>query len=656
MWRTLLLPEALEKEFSDSDFVRVSEWVRKNVYLTEKQSPGQAGFYNPDLTPYAIGLMDSFHDGDYDEEHIIKSAQVGITEGVPLNIIRYSVAEEPMNTIYAVDSAEEVKKIGHVRLVPTLRNCAATAAQIPDDADEITSLSINLRDVIIYLLGSFAKGGFENKAAALIFLDELAKHNVKKGEPDSVALARERFKTLHGKRRKLYSLTKPGVRGKVGIEYREYMSGTRHKFRIPCPHCGERQELVWERMRFEHLRGPDGNYDLDRVLRETFYECVQGCRIEHSSLAWMCLTASRLPDRGWQPTNTDTGKYAPQPRKRSWHISDLYSPWATWGQLALEWIASEDDAQLRAAFRIGRLGLWPEMEAAEINKHKLLRLTKPLSHRSYTRRTLPFVPELISCHVDVQKRFQKWVIGGFNARGDWFVTDYGFTTDMDDLLRVCADPIKCSAGPDEKIVDIVPELLVMDEGHDELAARSFVVRANTFFYYGAYTVKGARSRDSKNAVWRTDVIIEGGGKHPAYYFRDNAVKRAFYVRRVLKVLELLQKVEREQDPIKRGLIAGRLQRLRHFWLPENVTDAFLEELSQERLAVVNEAEVWLDPEGANDWGDGCKYCEVVWTYMADKLSDGSEPPSDDDAEESVRTDGSEAASALAALMAPPKPL
>ncbi|MBS0661384.1 MAG: phage terminase large subunit family protein [Verrucomicrobia bacterium] len=608
MWHTSALPDALARAFAAPTTVRVSEFAVARVFLSEKQSPGHAGPYKIALAPYGVGMMDSWLDPDWDEEHWIKSAQAGVTE-IALNIVRFIIAHTPTNIAYAVESDAEVRKISRVRLIETLRSIPEIAARLPSNDDDLAAGFLNLRDMVVHFLGSHATGAFENKALGAIFLDELAKHLAKPGSPNTVNLARERFKTLGKGRRKLYTLTKPGEQR--GIEYREYMTGTRCKFKLPCPHCGSRQELVFEQLRYEHCRREDGSYDLERVLAETWYECsAQGCRIEHWRKLGMMLAAVELPGYGWERTNFDTGEFAPHPRKRSRHISDLYSMFCTWGELACEWIKAGDDTSAQAAFRIGRLGLWPELQSGSIAEQALRRLTRPLGLLPYRRGTLPFVPWLVSLQCDVQDTYIKFVVGAFNAAGDWFLVDYGMATDFGKLLADVAEkPVALPEGQTQ-----LPQALVIDEGDgkrtDEI--RAFVAAADDRFLYGAYTTKGARSKETKNPVWRTDVVLPGGEKKPAYFFRDFLIKRQFYITRMKRLIELLGKHDRGAlDEEERE----QLNRLPKIWLPVDATEPLFRELSAERLAIVNDREVFLDPETRNDWGDASKQALVIWFML-----------------------------------------
>lgn len=621
MWKTRALPEALERAFAAPTSLTVSQFA-PTVFLGDKQSPGNPGFYQLALVPYAVGMLDSWHESEWDEEHWIKSAQCGITE-VVLMIVRYIIAHDPVNGIYAIDSSVEVKKIAKVRLIPTLRNLPAAAEQMPEDEDDITSVMLNLRAMVLHFLGSYAEGAFENKAVAFIILDEFAKHLARPGSPNSVTGARERFKTLKGKRRKLYSLTKPGEQR--GPDYEEYMEGTRDKFHVPCPHCGHRQELVFEQLQYDHCLLPSSYYDLARVVQETWYRCIAGgCRIEHWQKAGMMARALDFPNAGWVHTNTDTGKYAPQPRKRSRHISDLYSAFCTWGDIVEEYIKCGDKPEKLAAFRIGRLGLWPDREEGAVTEQALRRLARPLGLPPYLRKALPLDPRLVSIKVDVQGSHQKWVTGGFNARGDFFVCDYGMTTDFGALLEVGKREITCLGG-----VKRVPQALLIDEGDGNSTneVRQFVAAADDHFEFGAYSTKGARTRDTKNPIWRTQVNLPGGGTKPAYFYRDFLLKRRLYIIRIKRVLELIRKQEAKKIKAEEEAQLGRLPKL---WLPSDVGENFLSELSAERLAIVDEKEVWLDPVTPNDWGDCVKLCDVLWHCLGGEVGGEADESSVDE--------------------------
>jgi phage terminase large subunit GpA-like protein len=603
-WLTALVPECLARAFAARSALTVTEWARKNVYLDKEASPTSPGYYDPDLTPYAASIADGFLDPEFKEDHTVKSTQVGITE-VILNIIRYCAAERPTNTIYAIDSQTEAKKIGRIRLVPSLKANAATAAAISENEDDLTSLTLYLVGMVVYLLGSHAAGAFENKPAGLVILDELEKHKVSPGQSTTVDVARQRLKTVRN--RKLYSISKPDEED--GVSWQEYLTGTRDKYFVACPTCAFEQELIWEQVRFSQCKDLAGDYDLAQVLTDTTYECANALCAAHwneSTKRATILAAARRPDQGWRRTNFDKGKLAPVPGKRSRQISDLYSlfPGSTMGEMAVEFIGCGKNPGKLKNFRNGRLGLPSVTQSGEVKESYLLRL-----RGNYTRGQLPIVPCFCAETSDVQGDVKKLVKAGFAPNGDIYVTDYRYTLSFDELTtEATTAPIHCLADGQ----DYFARLILVDEGFLATDARDFAQRSCAVV--PTFTSKGRGGIQVRHTVAESK-MIHRGEPMIAYHYDDDAIKKELYLSSIRDVIHCLDALARNPHDT---LAAAKLERLPRIWFPSDMEPEFYTELTAEKLVRDETAAgynkwVWIkDPTKANDFGDATKMLKVIW--------------------------------------------
>jgi hypothetical protein len=84
-------------------------------------------------------------------------------------------------------------------------------------------------------------------SARFLFLDEIdAYPGDVEGEGDPIALAEARARTF-GWRRKILLVSTPTIAGLSRIE-REYLATDQRRYFVPCPHCGHRQHLRFERL------------------------------------------------------------------------------------------------------------------------------------------------------------------------------------------------------------------------------------------------------------------------------------------------------------------------------------------------------------------------------------------------------------------------
>ncbi len=302
------------------------------------------------------------------EISVQKSSQSGFSEAC-LNGIRWRASYRPCNVIYAIDSADEGKKIAR-RLLRSFK--FLDPGIFTGDPDDIKTGEFNLRGMNIIFPGSFSEGKFANKQAPLRVSDELEEH----GGKNTADNLESRGKTAPDGGLQI-NLSKPKL--KDGPIHRAYLAGNREEFFVPCPHChtmqpltfaseeldlpfseevdeirdeqtgevlglmprplplGEKRKFKTGRIVFEHCRNLLGQWDELKILNETFYECANpACvadpahhgRISEGSKRWMI-------DRGqWRPMVLDGS-----PGVVSQHFNDLYSEdtSVTWGRLAVTW-------------------------------------------------------------------------------------------------------------------------------------------------------------------------------------------------------------------------------------------------------------------------------------------------------------------------------
>lgn len=365
-FRGSLMGRALARAFAPIPEESIWQWADATVLL-QNEDAAEPGAYRSSKTPWTRRLQELIRDPvmhcfDYNkgtwvkvpvtEVNVQKSSQSGYSEAC-LNGVRWRATFRPCNTIYAIDSAEEAKKIAR-RLLRSFKYLDQSI--FTGDPDDIKSLEFKLRGMELLFYGSFSSGKFANKQAPFTISDEVEEH----GKYILADLA-SRKKTSTGGLQ--INLSKPKLKG--GPINRAWAKGNREEQMVPCPHCGEMQPLTffpieWEspfstefdsvdgkrlprplplgerrkvktgRMVFEHCKNLLGKWDRLRILSETYYECGSCAQpISEDRKRWMI-------DRGeWMPTETDG-----TPGIVSQHISDLYSEdeLSAWGKIVLDYL------------------------------------------------------------------------------------------------------------------------------------------------------------------------------------------------------------------------------------------------------------------------------------------------------------------------------
>jgi hypothetical protein len=416
-------------------------WASKHVFLDRRMTT-RPGFYDPFeyawtwefqeilrtrevwekvLDDGATVIVDANTDGAtcsrVFQVDAMKGTQTGLTESA-LNAVRYCAKYDPQNVIFAIDNARQAGEVNEIRLQPTLRDLGAKI--FTDNVDDAGKFILKLRRMIVYFLGSYSEASFTQKMCELAIGDELEEH----GSKTTVEDLRSRMKSSD--RRLLALMSKPKFAS--GPIAREHANGSQHVAEIACPHCAMFQQLEQDNMKFEHCKNALGEWDFERVLRETYFECVH-CKQKIEEKDKRTLNARE--NRRWRRTNFAKA----EPNHISFHLSDFfaYDESVSWGRLAVEYINSKGDPEKRRTYRNHHEGLPYEERAVRTSAHDLM-----LLRSDYARCTLPWLPRAIILGADVGLTYTKWVVVALRATtehsAEAAVIDFGSELHPNDLV------------------------------------------------------------------------------------------------------------------------------------------------------------------------------------------------------------------------------
>jgi phage terminase large subunit GpA-like protein len=262
--------------------------------------------------------MDACCDPTVQETVFMKSSQVGWTETLN-NVIGFHVDQDPAPILLLQPTIKLAETWSKDRFAPMLRDtpCLRGAIADPKSRDSgNTILHKQFRGGQLTVVGANAPGDLASRPIRVLLLDEVDRFPVSAGtEGDPIDLARRR--TSNFRNRKILMGSTPTVKGASRIEAAFDQSDQRYYF-VPCPHCEGFQRLVWAQVRWE-----DGK-------PETAAYACQHCGT--------LLTDADKPEmlrrgewRGQKPFNGIAG----------FHISELYSPWSTWPEMAIAFLRAK---------------------------------------------------------------------------------------------------------------------------------------------------------------------------------------------------------------------------------------------------------------------------------------------------------------------------
>lgn len=302
----------------------VSEWADQNRIM-DSSSP-RPGPWRTDFTPYMREIMDRASPKDPCQRIVIKgAAQSAKTEGIHCAmgfIIDHYPG--PMLVVQStVDLGRDWSK-GRFQVMVDTTPALQKKFGRPDDGGKEKDGDNTIRykkfpGGSLFVAGANAPSGLRSKPVRFLFLDEVDSYPDSAGkEGDPVTLAERR--TSNFASRKIFMVSTPTIKGESRISVAYEQSDQRRYF-VPCPHCGEPQILRWECVHW-----PEGKPS------EAVYGCaINGCVIVESDKTEMLARGE------WRATNPGGG----DGRTHGYHISALYSPFKTWVECALEFVAAK---------------------------------------------------------------------------------------------------------------------------------------------------------------------------------------------------------------------------------------------------------------------------------------------------------------------------
>lgn len=356
--------------------------------------------------------MDRFTDPLIEKIVLCFGAQIGKTE-TELNMIGYALDQtaSPVMMVYPTDII--AKFASDKRVQPMIKSVKSISDKF-DENSKLLELDFNNGNYMV-LVGANSPSSLSSRSIKYLFFDEIDKYPAFAGkEADPIKLATERTKTFVDK--KIVMVSTPTVES--GNIWQAFMSANeRRQYYVPCPHCGVSQVL-----KFKQIKWPDEHNDNVDMIRDTaYYEC------EHCGERIYDKHKMEMLRRGeWRAVNESQSKV----RSVSYHLSSIYSPWVTFGDVAYEFKNSKGTPATLMNF----INSW----LAEPWKSSK---TKSTQNMEFTQSNYPcgVVPDkavLLIASVDVQLDHFWWEVRAYAPGVKSYLIDYGQASTWEDLEEI----------------------------------------------------------------------------------------------------------------------------------------------------------------------------------------------------------------------------
>jgi phage terminase large subunit GpA-like protein len=375
-----------------------SEWADRYRVLSKESS---AKFGHWVSQPFQVEPLDCITDENIHTIVLMSCTQMLKTETM-LNAVAYWSDIQPGPIMFVISTLDLAKGFSKDRLAPMFRDTPKLRGKLRDSKSRDSNNTVLHKKFPgghITISGSNSPDSLASRAVRYLCLDEVDRYPHSAGtEGDPIALARKRTVTFSGMSKTIIS-SSPTVQGESRIE-REYNLSDMRVYEASCTECGHYQELKWSNLKYTEVKG----------------------RVDESSVSYMCSECgyahsehekSELVSGGrWRPTSDFNGV-------AGFKISELYSPWQSWSNLAQDWVDAKDDKEKLRVFINTSLAETYEERGEAPNWERLF-----YNREDYTRGTVPDGGIVLVSGVDVQAdRLELEIVAYGRDRESWSI-DY----------------------------------------------------------------------------------------------------------------------------------------------------------------------------------------------------------------------------------------
>lgn len=327
--------ETFRRLWEIPDALTTTEWAEKYRVLPETStSPGP---YDPSVVPYARRWQDLLADPTTSKVAMCWAVQT-TKSTVFENAIAFRVCRMPTPMVIVQPKIDAAEAWAKERFVPMILATPALRQRVRLGRSSDSTLRYKrFPGGFIYVASAQSATELASRSSPFVLVDEADRMEIIPGEGNPVEIvARRQGAADIG----MFAITSTPRDAETTIIWPYLEAGTFEYYHVPCPHCGFKQRLEWQRLRWEKGKPETAHYVC----------CECACVIEESEKRAMLAAGE------WVATNPD----APYP---SSHLNALYSPFgkSSWAVLAAEWESCQGKPADLQVFVNTRLAeLWAE--------------------------------------------------------------------------------------------------------------------------------------------------------------------------------------------------------------------------------------------------------------------------------------------------------
>lgn len=396
--KTKKLFKKLAKIVAPPPDLSVSEWADAYRRLSSEAS-AEPGQWRTERAPYQRKIMDSINDPRVETTVLMTSAQIGKTE-LLLNIIGYHIDYDPSPIMVMQPTVEMAETFSKTRLAPMLRDTPALKGKVADIKSRNSGNTISEKSFpggVIVMVGANSASALASRPIRILLADEVDRFPASAGtEGDPVSLAEKRTTTFSN-RKKIFVST-PTIKGASRIE-KFYNSSNQQHWYLPCPSCGEHQQLKWGQIVFEYDKA-------EEKAKNVKHRC-KFCGFAHGEYEWKAGEGKWIADN---PKSSIIG----------FHINELASPWKHWDEIVVDFMQAKKDGK-------ESLKVWINTSLGETWEEKGVGLESDdlLKRREEYSCEVPNNVAVLTAGVDVQDNRLEYEVVGWGINKESWGIEYG---------------------------------------------------------------------------------------------------------------------------------------------------------------------------------------------------------------------------------------
>jgi phage terminase large subunit GpA-like protein len=380
--------------FAPPPRLKPSEWAERSIYIPQGNAiPGLIRFDN---APYQREPLDMTCDPFCSRVTLMWGAQVGKTM-VGLCAQGFRIDQNPTSQIMMQPSQGDLQTWLETKFNPMVDANERLSGLI---AKPRGREGVNNQQMKSYVGGfiMFAWSGspktMRGRSAPFILCDETDGYDrTQEGHP--VNLLWQRAATF-GDQRLLLDISTPTIKGASWIES-AYEAGDQRRFHVPCPHCGERQQLRWEGVRWS--KAEDGEHLPDTAA----YACVECGALWREGERIAAIRAG-----AWVASRPFRGH-------ASYHLSELYSCFRPLRDIVRSFLEKKAANDMQTFINVSLAETWEEA-GAQADASGLMKRTEEYAAPA------PQGAAILTAGIDMQEdRLEVEVVGWGLGEESWSI-------------------------------------------------------------------------------------------------------------------------------------------------------------------------------------------------------------------------------------------